>query len=718
MNAIRLLRNESRLLLRSNFARLIVILTAAFALLGMRAVEYANDMQFHGMGRTSLTMSLGAAQYGAMAGAALFAMLTLLVLSRDRRQQSRSILEAAGGHGQVTAARVVALLVLGLATTGIALIATWVSHRVQANAPYEIGPYLFSLGFIMLPAIWFAVLIAATLDLVFENLDIAFLSFGVIYFVGFTSRDYLLRWVNASASVYSDFGGIEPVGRLIVYTRLFWAFLVLGVILVGFWWRRLPGFPLRTSLARNSVRGLVPLGALAALAVAAAVYANEPHLFLADSVFQRDLPRSDCAWLESVECDVQLRPKAKTLAAEVRYAFGKESAETQIEFITNKGLRIESVKVNGADASWDYVPQTDRIQLALPAGEHATVEFRYAGRIRYPVPGGFPGYISDRSVYLLENSHWLFEPLTRMRERIKVAGSVTAPSSLTVVTPGRVESMVEDGGMRTWRFSATCPEFSLGLFAADYACETFDVGSARVEFYFSPRHKGYVEAAKIKDHIRDILGYYQETIGPYPFDDMPLKIVETSVYKPGGHASLNVVTLAEYKLNRAKAPTDPQHDVRFVIGDLNTLAHELSHQWWGGGVAIEDEGGWSCEGLAEFATYKYISSRYPPTITHNIPGGWRYAIARQKNAYYRTDPGVLERMRPALRERLLRGELKAQAYNALPLQLLAAEERLGEEAIRTRLAEVFHRHRGGTLEQCDFVAMMGPQVIDIEKEQP
>ena len=100
MNTIRMLANESRLLLRSTFARLIVVLTAAFALLGMQAVEHANDMQFHGMGRTSLTMSLGAAQYAALAGAALFAMLTLLVLSRDRRQRSRAIIEAAGGHGR------------------------------------------------------------------------------------------------------------------------------------------------------------------------------------------------------------------------------------------------------------------------------------------------------------------------------------------------------------------------------------------------------------------------------------------------------------------------------------------------------------------------------------------------------------------------------------------------------------------------------------------
>jgi hypothetical protein len=717
MNILHLAGNEFRLLLRSNFARVMVVLTVAIALLGMRAVEYANEMQFHGMGRTSLTMSLGAAQYGAMAGAALFAMLTLLVLSRDRRQQCRPVIEAAAGHGRVIAARIVALLALGLTATAMALVATFVSHRVQATAPYEVGPYLFSLGLIMLPAIWLATLIAATMDLVFENLDVAFLLFGAVYFAGFTSRNYLLRWVQTSASVYSDFGGIEPVGRLIVYNRIFWLLLAVAMVLVGFWWRRLPGFPLRVSLARNSSQGFVPLGVLTAIAAAVGVYANEPYLFPADSVFQRDLPRSGQAWLTSVECDVELRPRAKSLTVGVCYEFAKEQAAAQIEFITNKGLKIDSVKVNGVNAAWSRIPRTDRIRLKLPEGRQARVEFHYRGRIRYPVPGGFPGYISNRSVYLLENSHWLFEPLTQAQGPIHVSGSVTAPARLTVVTPGRLESMTENGQTQTWRFAGTCPEFALGLFAAEYACETFDTGSARVEFYFSPRHQAYIQAAKMVDHIRDILAFYQETISPYPFDDMPLKIVETSVYKPGGHASLNVVTIAEYMLNRAKVP-DPQNDWMFILRDIKILAHELAHQWWGGAVTVEESGGWSCEGFTEYATYKYIASRYPPTITHNIPGGWRHAVARGTNAYYRKDPGALDRMRPALRERILRGEARDRAYNVLPLQLLAAEERLGEETVRARLAEAFRRSRGGTLDRHDFIALMGPDVIDLEKEQP
>jgi hypothetical protein len=717
MNAVAMIGNEFRLLLRSTFAKLVVLLTVALAVFGTQAVDRSDDLQFHGMGLTSFTMSLGAAQYGAYAGAALFAMLTLLVLSRDRRQQSRAILDAAAGYGKVTIARIGALLVLGLVTTTLCLAAVLLAHHLQTTASCEVLPYLFSVGLILLPAIWFATLIAAALDLVFESLDIAFLTFGTLYFFGFTSPNYLLRWVQTSASVYSDFGGIEPVGRLVVYNRLFWLCLMAGVVLLAFWFRRVPGFPLRASLVRNSGRGVVPAAALIAVTIAAWVYACEPYLFPNDSALRRDLPRAQQIWLESVECHTQLRPYAKSLAVEARYVFAKDNAPAPMEFITNTGLRIDTLTINHAQTPWSRVPGTDRITVELPMGPRAEVHVQYQGRIRYPAPGGFPGYVTGRSVYLLENCHWLFEPLTQARTPIRVSGSVTAPAHLTVVTPGRLESTTDEGKMRTWRFTAACPQLALGLFAAEYTRETFKVGPAAVEFYFSPRHETYIRSAKAVDRIRDILGFYQELVGPFPFDDMPLKIVETSVYKPGGHASLNVVTVAEYLLNRAKVP-DPNTDPRYILRDLKILAHELGHQWWGSGVAIDDSGVWSSEGLTEYVAYQYMAARFPPQITHNIPDWWRGSAGQRKNAYWRKDPAALERMRPALREKLLLGQAKGEAYSVLPVRLLEAEERIGKETVRARLAEVFRQYRGRTLDRSVFVAVMGPGIIELEKEQP
>ena len=237
---------------------------------------------------------------------------------------------------------------------------------------------------------------------------------------------------------------------------------------------------------------------------------------------------------------------------------------------------------------------------------------------------------------------------------------------------------------------------------------------AKIEFYFSPRHEAYIREANIANYIRDIIGFYQELIGPYPFDDSPLKIVETSVYKPGGHSSLNVVTLAEYMLNRSKVP-DPRTDPRFILRDLKILAHELAHQWWGSGVAVAESGAWSSEGLGRVHDLQVPGSTTSTCNHAQHPSRLARLGLATAERLLPQGPRALDRMRPALREKLLQSQTRGEAYSVLPLRLLAAEERVGQEAVCGRLAEVFRRYRGSTLGWQDFADAMGP---DLERTQP
>jgi hypothetical protein len=131
-------------------------------------------------------------------------------------------------------------------------------------------------------------------------------------------------------------------------------------------------------------------------------------------------------------------------------------------------------------------------------------------------------------------------------------------------------------------------------------------------------------------------------------------------------------------------------------------------------VVLDESGAWSCEGLAEYAAYRYLTARFPPQITDNIPYGWRGSANQRQYAYWRKDPGALERMRPALREKLLRGLEQGEAYSVLPARLLEAEKCLGKETVQTRLAEVFRQYRGRTLDRSGFVAVMGPGILELE----
>ena len=545
MDALRLLKNEVRLISRSNLARAFLLVTAVLGAVGINAIEYSNQMNLHEMPKSSASTSLGSAQYGAVGGAALFGMLTLLTLSRDRRKRSLDLLEANLPYTAVIKARIGALLVWACLTTVATGLAGLLGHLVLVDAPYELTLYLFGYTMVLLPGLVYSILICSSLYLACENLDIAFLSFGVIYMLGFKSANYLLLWVQTSASVYSHFGGAAPVQRFIVYNRLFCTCLALAIMLAGLLLRRRSGLGIAGSTVRNIKGGVVPilLGTVVVLAIV--VYIREPYLFPEDAVAQQKLPIIESVRLEEVENQVTLHTREHRLTAEVCYTFEKDPAEVEVEFDTNAGLKIESAQLDGSPVAWRYIPNTTRIILSLPHGNRAEVAFRYSGTIKVPSPNALPGYICDKSVYLLENSRWLFQPLTACAKNVRASGSILAPDHLTVVTPGKLKAVTEASPMRRWDYRATTSTLNLGLFAADYQKQEFEAGDLNVELYVSVRHVRKAAGLEYKEHIRKILEHYQQKLGPHRFRDEPIKVVETSLYKPGGHSSLNVVTLAE-----------------------------------------------------------------------------------------------------------------------------------------------------------------------------
>ena len=91
--------------------------------------------------------------------------------------------------------------------------ACWLTHLIVADTAYEAGPYVFTFGTVLLPALAISVLVASGLYLALGNLEVAFLAFGVFYVIGITSANYLHCWVQTHISLFSDFAGISPVGR-------------------------------------------------------------------------------------------------------------------------------------------------------------------------------------------------------------------------------------------------------------------------------------------------------------------------------------------------------------------------------------------------------------------------------------------------------------------------------------------------------------------------
>ena len=548
-----------------------------------------------------------------------------------------------------------------------------------------------------------------------ESLDVSFLAFGILFLIGLNSPDHLLRWMDGGVAQYSDFGGIEPVTRYVVYNRLFWLFASLAALLAGLLLLRRSGCGLAGSLWRNSRGVVVPLALAASLTAAVVVHQREPYLDPHSSALKINLPVTSAATLLKVESRLTLKTAKRSMAAEARYTFAKEAEAVDIVFVANAGLVIESVDVNGTASRWQALPHTDHIRVTLPNGGRAEVAVRYAGTIKTPRAGLFTGYICSQSVYLLENTYWLLRPLTENRSAFDVSGSILAPQKLTVVTPGYCTSVRDVGQQREWSYTATTTSLNLGVFAAEYDVIRSQVGELDVEFYVSSRHIDAFRAAKLDEYAVDILEYYQATFGPYPFDQYPLKVVEVPLYKPGGHSSLNVVTVAEYMLHR-RPPVTPTDEMQFLVHDLRLVGHELAHQWWGSGVEVADQEAWTSEGLAQYAVYRYLRDNYPKPVSDFIVRSWQTSVGGNRDNYYVRHPDVLKRMRPEFAERVAAASLTTDVYNTMPLRLIRAEEHLGTELFSEKLSAVYMRHRRGVLRLDNFLAETGltKEVLTLE----
>jgi hypothetical protein len=106
------------------------------------------------------------------------------------------------------------------------------------------------------------------------------------------------------------------------------------------------------------------------------------------------------------------------------------------------------------------------------------------------------------------------------------------------------------------------------------------------------------EAAALVDKAAEMLRFYEQEFGPYPYGALTVVIVEGQT--PGGHSPPGMVILAQRPLLMRRGLQDDPANFTDVPGFF--LAHELAHQWWGHGVSGQNyHERWLSEGAAQYA---------------------------------------------------------------------------------------------------------------------
>jgi len=249
-------------------------------------------------------------------------------------------------------------------------------------------------------------------------------------------------------------------------------------------------------------------------------------------------------------------------------------------------LAIDSATVDGAEVPVAADAARQRLEVDLGDRASATVRIRYRGRARRNVlTGPYVASFGTTKVIttMMEPTgcRFLLPCVDRPNQKAVFRLEVTTDDGLTVISNGAVASSEAVGGRRRWTFEPT-PRMStylvyLGIGPFDTASRTED--GVTVIVATAPGRAA--EAARPLALAGGIVRGYGEYYGlPYPLPK--LHLVAVPDLWAGGMENWGAIAVPEIGLLWDDA-TSPAI-VRWAV---ETLAHEIAHQWFGNLVTMD-----------------------------------------------------------------------------------------------------------------------------------
>lgn len=717
---ILLLKNELRIFFKNKIVLASIFLIILVTITGINSIENSNAMSLHGLMKSTVTVAFGSAKYGSMIGAFVLSFLTIFTLNKDKRKKSEEIINSCTNSTTLISVRLISILILAVIVSFVSMLLVFFTQKLVIGIEPDFSVYLYTFSLMMLWTLVISILLSAGLYLLIDSFDISFLVSIIIFFTGISSSNYLLKWVTPSVMVFSDFGGFSPCGKFIVYSKLLWTIISISIFLIGILFQRrcseglLKSFKLNT---KTSLSKLTVFALIICLTSSIVLYIKEPYISKSKLLADNNLVNSKEFTLYEINPEISLDTDKARLTATVNYRFSNTGKESSINFVKNDGLEISKIIVNNYATPFEEDNlKKDVIQVPVPKDKDISIQISYEGEIKDLSAGFLSGYIGKESIYLLENSNWLLTPVTSINEFINSCGKITAPADLCVIPPGKLENVTNLVNAKTWEYKIKTNSLDFGIFAGKYTKTVLKAGDVDIEFYYSPKHEKYIKNTNMQNYICDIVSFYEESFGPYYTNEYPLKIVETSIYKTGGHSSTNVVTVSEYMFNRNKVCTTDNFENPYTLDtfmhDIEIIAHEISHQWWGTGVNAANEPPWSNEGLANYSAYKYISKEFPEDIVYGFTlSPWEWYVNKIEKGYYYNHKDELNNLKPDLKYRFEMEMLKAALYYKMPLCLIKGEKKLGEENFLNVLSKIYKDYANKSITFNEFL-----NTANLEKE--
>lgn len=360
-------------------------------------------------------------------------------------------------------------------------------------------------------------------------------------------------------------------------------------------------------------------------------------------------------------------------------------------------VRVADLQVSritdAAGADLFYTPGARELAVVLPesAGETPSVVVHFESR---PIE-------KDWNVYrLLDTQSWY--PQTGEVNRAAHDVTFRWPRGLDLMAAGRRVDGGESGGERWERRVFDVPILAYTFELGNFDVVTARVGHVDIRFAFGAGATltGRSTRESVMQAVKDSLAYFEETFGPYPFDE--LTVVTAS---RGFSQSLpGFMTLSDFILNDLGMWNRfyGLEDRRLVV------AHEMAHQWWGdhvGWASYRDQ--WMSEALASYSALLFARERLQGELSGvDLTHGWYEAVSARL-----PDGSPIESVGPIVLGWRLISSRASDAYQpivymkgAVVMDMLARS--LGEDVFPKALRQVVKAGGGRTISTEDLFSLI------------
>ncbi|QIL20804.1 M1 family metallopeptidase [Thermomonas sp. HDW16] len=359
-------------------------------------------------------------------------------------------------------------------------------------------------------------------------------------------------------------------------------------------------------------RCLLAVVIASATLVAQAAQAEQPAL--TETTAASGLPRApeqEAVTFERADLSFKVDPARKWLDGDAKLTFLADQPIGKLVVDLDRNYTIDLVELDGqaVDAAHWRNPEgrmTVDLPKALAAGARATLRIRYAGNPhvadKAPWDGGFVWATAPTGEPWIatavqgEGCDLLWPCIDHPQgEPLEVVQHITVPAPLVAAGNGIAIGVDEKDGWSTYHWRAKQPDtYAIALNIGPYELLQGDYASRYgntipLRFWYLKGNKAKAEG--LFAEFAPMLDFFEEVIGPYPFADEKMGVVETP------HLGMEHQTINAYGNEYKKA--DAGYDW--------LLQHEFAHEWFGNQLTNVDwDDLWLHEGFGTYMQPLYL----------------------------------------------------------------------------------------------------------------